>query len=284
MKNSDKLNYLIRKKSEGSNELSLHLHQMFFFEHILMRIEKSNYKDNIILKGGVLLSSIFGCDMRTTKDIDTTLKGIPLNEQSIRKILEDILSIDVNDGCTFKIISIKDIRLEEEYSGYRINVLGMFDKLKNYFFFEISTGDTITPREIKYKYNSIFEDREINIMAYNIETIIAEKFHAIISKNITTTRAKDFYDIYMLMNNHKNNINTKNLVKAIERTFKSRNSKFDIGYFKEIINLIANDSGLIKIFQNYKHKYNYTKNVQYKDTILAINHIIDILEKEIVTL
>ncbi len=284
MKNSDKLNYLIRKKSEGSNELSLHLHQMFFFEHILMRIEKSNYKDNIILKGGVLLSSIFGCDMRTTKDIDATLKGIPLNEQSIRKILEDILSIDVNDGCTFKIISIKDIRLEEEYSGYRINVLGMFDKLKNYFFFEISTGDTITPREIKYKYNSIFEDREINIMAYNIETIIAEKFHAIISKNITTTRAKDFYDIYMLMNNHKNNINTKNLVKAIERTFKSRNSKFDIGYFKEIINLIANDSGLIKIFQNYKHKYNYTKNVQYKDTILAINNIIDILEKEIVTL
>lgn len=284
MKNSDKLNYLIRKKSEGSNELSLHLHQTFFFEHILMRIEKSNYKDNIILKGGVLLSSIFGCDMRTTKDIDATLKGIPLNEQSIRKILEDILSIDVNDGCTFKIISIKDIRLEEEYSGYRINVLGMFDKLKNYFFFEISTGDTITPREIKYKYNSIFEDREINIMAYNIETIIAEKFHAIISKNITTTRAKDFYDIYMLMNNHKNNINTKNLVKAIERTFKSRNSKFDIGYFKEIINLIANDSGLIKIFQNYKHKYNYTKNVQYKDTILAINHIIDILEKEIVTL
>lgn len=284
MKNSDKLNYLIRKKSEGSNELSLHLHQMFFFEHILMRIEKSNYKDNIILKGGVLLSSIFGCDMRTTKDIDATLKGIPLNEQSIRKILEDILSIDVNDGCTFKIISIKDIRLEEEYSGYRINVLGMFDKLKNYFFFEISTGDTITPREIKYKYNSIFEDREINIMAYNIETIIAEKFHAIISKNITTTRAKNFYDIYMLMNNHKNNINTKNLVKAIERTFKSRNSKFDIGYFKEIINLIANDSGLIKIFQNYKHKYNYTKNVQYKDTILAINNIIDILEKEIVTL
>ena len=249
-----------------------------------MRIEKSNYKDNIILKGGVLLSSIFGCDMRTTKDIDATLKGIPLNEQSIRKILENILSIDVNDGCTFKIISIKDIRLEEEYSGYRINVLGMFDKLKNYFFFEISTGDTITPREIKYKYNSIFEDREINIMAYNIETIIAEKFHAIISKNITTTRAKDFYDIYMLMNNHKNNINTKNLVKAIERTFKGRNSKFDIGYFKEIINLIANDSGLIKIFQNYKHKYNYTKNVQYKDTILAINHIIDILEKEIVTL
>ena len=106
---------------------------MFFFEHVLMRIEKSKYKDNIILKGGVLLSSLLGCDMRTTKDIDTTLKGMPLNLETVKNIFEDILSIDLNDDCTFKIISIKDIRLEEN-SGYRINVLGTFDKLKNYFF------------------------------------------------------------------------------------------------------------------------------------------------------
>ena len=284
MKNSDKLNNLIKKRAEGSNELSLHLHQMFFFEHVLMRIEKSKYKDNIILKGGVLLSSLFGCDMRTTKDIDATLKGKTLNEQNIKNIMENILSIDLNDGCTFQIISIKDIRLEEEYSGYRINVLGIFDKIKNYFFFEISTGDTITPREIKYKYNSIFEDKQINIMAYNIETIIAEKFHAIISKNITTTRAKDFYDIYMLINNYQQNINNKTLIKAVERTFKSRNSTFNVEYLKDIMNLIEEDEGLKKVFQNYKQKYDYTKNIKYEDTILAIKQIINILEKEKVTL
>ena len=252
----------------------------FFFEQVLMRIEKSKYKDNIILKGGVLLSSILGCDMRTTKDIDATLKGLPLNENSIKKIFENILSINIDDGCKFQIVSIKDIRLEEEYSGYRINVLGTFDRLKNYFFIEISTGDTITPREIKYKYNSIFEDKQINIMAYTVETILAEKLHAIISKNISTTRAKDFYDIYMLMNKHRDDIDNNTLIKAIERTFKNRNTKSSIEYFREIIELITDDNDLKKLFQNYKNKFDYIQNVTYEDTIKSINQLIDILENE----
>lgn len=163
--NSDKLNALIKNRSKGSNDVSLHLHQMFFFEHVLMRLEKSKYRDNIILKGGVLLSSIIGSDMRTTKDIDATLKSIPLDGESIRNIFDEILSIDIDDGFTFKIENIKNIRLEDEYGGYRINVYGEFDKLKTHFFIEVTTGDIITPGEIKYKYNSIFEDETINIMA-----------------------------------------------------------------------------------------------------------------------
>ncbi len=195
--NSDKINALIKNRAKKSNDVSLHLHQMFFFEHVLMRLEKSKYKDNIILKGGVLLSSIIGSDMRTTKDIDATLKSISLNEESIRNIFEEILSIDINDSFIFKIENIKDIRLEDEYGGYRINVYGEFDKLKTHFFIEVTTGDIITPREIKYKYNSIFEDKTINIMAYTIETIIAEKFESIISKNISTTKAiRQIIDIF----------------------------------------------------------------------------------------
>lgn len=122
--NSDKLNVLIKKRANGSNDVSLHLHQMFFFEHVLMRLEKSKYKDNIILKGGVLLSSIIGSDMRTTKDIDATLKSISLNEESIKNIFEEVLSIDIEDGFIFKIESIKDIRLGDIYSGYRIMYMG----------------------------------------------------------------------------------------------------------------------------------------------------------------
>ena len=95
--NSDKLNDIIKKKSKGNNNLVHHLHQMFFFEHVLMRLEKSKYKDNIILKGGVLLSSIIGEDLRTTKDIDATIKILPLNINSIRNIFEEILSIDIDD-------------------------------------------------------------------------------------------------------------------------------------------------------------------------------------------
>ena len=280
MMNSDKINAIIKNRAKGSNDVSLHLHQMFFFEHVLMRLEKSKYKDNIILKGGVLLSSIIGSDMRITKDIDATLKSAPLNEESIKNIFEEILSIDIVDGFTFKIENIKDIRLESEYGGYRINVYGEFDKLKTHFFIEVTTGDIITPREIKYKYNSIFEDRTINIMAYTIETIIAEKFESIISKNITTTRAKGFYDIYIIVNNYINNINKNILVKAIKRTFQHRNTKFDIEYIKEIFEIIKDSTILKELFNNYSKKIDYVKNIKFEDTIQALNNIIIIIEEK----
>ena len=280
--NSDKLNVLIKKRANGSNDVSLHLHQMFFLEHVLMRLEKSKYRDNIILKGGVLLSSIIGSDMRTTKDIDATLKSIPLNEKTIRNIFEEILSIDIKDGLIFKIESVKDIRLDDVYGGYRINVYGEFDKLKTHFFIEVTTGDIITPREIKYKYNSIFEDKTINIMAYTIETIIAEKFESIISKNISTTRAKDFYDMYIIVNNHIDKINKITLAKAIERTFKHRNTNFNIEYLNETFEIIKDSIVLKELFNNYSKKLNYAKSIKYEDTIDAIKQIIEILDSKII--
>lgn len=280
--NSDKLNEIIKKKSKGNNNLAHHLHQMFFFEHVLMRLEKSNYRDNIILKGGVLLSSIIGEDLRTTKDIDATLKGLPLNMDSIKNISEEILNTKIDDNVNFEIVNLKDIRLEDEYGGFRINVKGTFDKIKTNFFIEITTGDIITPREIKYKYNSIFENKKINIMSYTIETIIAEKFESIISKNITTTRAKDFYDLYILMSKHSNDINNKNLVKAIENTFNKRNTKFNIDNFKEIVEILKESDILKKVFIDYQSKLEYTKEVSFNDTINAINEIINILENGLV--
>lgn len=282
--NSDKLNDIIKKKSKGNNNLAHHLHQMFFFERVLMRLEKSKYRDNIILKGGVLLSSIIGEDLRTTKDIDATLKSLPLNIDSIRNIFDEILSTQIDDNVNFEIVNIKDIRLEDEYGGFRINVKGILDKIRTNFFIEITTGDIITPREIKYKYNSIFEDKKINIMAYTIETIIAEKFESIISKNITTTRAKDFYDIHMLMNKHKSDINNKNLVKAIESTFNKRNTEFNIDNFREMVEILEDSNALKRVFTNYQSKLEYTKEVSFDDTIKSINQIIEILESELVAM
>lgn len=280
--NSDKLNSIIKKRAKGSNDMSLHLHQMFFFEHVLMRLAVSKYKNNVILKGGVLLSSIIGNDMRTTRDIDATLKSIPLNINTIEKIFNEILSIELNDGVKFKIESIKDIRLEDAYGGFRINVFATFDKLKTNFFLEVTTGDIITPREINYKYKSLFEDETINIMTYTVETIIAEKFESIISKNIQTTRSKDFYDLYMLMIKNKDKINKENLIKAIENTFKHRNTNFNIDYLKEVFDIIKDSKILENNFNDYRKKLNYVKNINYEDTISAIKMVIAMLEEELV--
>lgn len=276
--NSDKLNYIIKKKSNGNNNIAHHLHQMFFFECVLRRIEVSKYKNNIILKGGVLLSSIIGEDLRTTKDIDTTLKSVQLNKTNIQNIFNEILAIDINDNVLFKIENIKDIRDEDEYGGFRINVKGEFDKIKTNFFLEVTTGDIITPKEIMYKYNSIFDSDEIKILAYNIETIIAEKFESIVSKNITTTRAKDFYDIYMLLNSDAN-IKDINLLLAIKNTFNKRNTLFDIREFKEIIEIIKESDKLRKVYNDYQLKLEYTHNVSFEDTVDALEKIVNILER-----
>ena len=277
--NSDKLNAIIKKKANGNSNLSHHFHQMFFFEHVLMRLEKSEYKDNIILKGGVLLSSIIGNDLRTTKDIDATLKGLPLTIEMVEEIFKEILSIDIKDNVYFELVSIKDIRITDEYGGFRLNIKGTFYKIRTNFFIEITTGDIITPREIKYKYSSIFEDKKINIMAYTIETIIAEKFESIISKNITTTRAKDFYDLYMLIDNHKDEINNGVLKKAVINTFNKRNTTYDINLFRETLEILESSDTLKNVFMYYQSKLVYPQEVEYKKTIEALNLIIDILSK-----
>lgn len=277
--NSDKLNAIIKKKANGNSNLSHHFHQMFFFEHVLMRLEKSEYKDNIILKGGVLLSSIIGNDLRTTKDIDATLKGLPLTIEMVEEIFKEILSIDIKDNVYFELVSIKDIRITDEYGGFRLNIKGTFYKIRTNFFIEITTGDIITPREIKYKYSSIFEDKKINIMAYTIETIIAEKFESIISKNITTTRAKDFYDLYMLIDNHKDEIDNGVLKRAVINTFNKRNTTYDINLFRETLEILESSDTLKNVFIDYQSKLVYPQKVEYKKTIEALNLIIDILSK-----
>lgn len=277
--NSDKLNAIIKKKANGNSNLSHHFHQMFFFEHVLMRLEKSEYKDNIILKGGVLLSSIIGNDLRTTKDIDATLKGLPLTIEMVEEIFKEILSIDIKDNVYFELVSIKDIRITDEYGGFRLNIKGTFYKIRTNFFIEITTGDIITPRKIKYKYSSIFEDKKINIMAYTIETIIAEKFESIISKNITTTRAKDFYDLYMLIDNHKDEIDNGVLKRAVINTFNKRNTTYDINLFRETLEILESSDTLKNVFMDYQSKLVYPQKVEYKKTIEALNLIIDILNK-----
>lgn len=213
--------------------------------------------------------------------MDATLKGIELNKTEIKKVFTEILNINLDDGVFFKIISIKDIRLEDEYGGFRLNILANLDKNKTYITVELTTGDVITPREIKYSYNCIFENKKIPIMAYTIETILAEKFQAIMERGVLTTRLKDYYDMYVLMNNNYK-INNKTLVKAIENTFSKRNSKFDIEEFKLILEDLKDDNAMRKLWIEYQNKNTYANRIKYEEAIDSINLIVKILEHELI--
>ena len=280
--NSDKLKNIIYKKAHGNSDISQKFYQLFYFERILERISISNYRGQIILKGGLLLTSIIGDDERTTKDMDATLKGIPLTKNDVEKVFNEILHIDIDDGVSFQIISIKDIRLEDEYGGFRLNILSKLDNNKTYITVELTTGDVITPREMKYNYNSIFEDKKIPIMSYPLETVLAEKFQTIVTRGLFNTRLKDFYDVYILINTKIDDLNRSNLIKAIKNTFKRRETNFDLEQFNEVINDLSNDNNMNNLWNEYISKNSYAKNVKFEDTINALKEIIEILESELV--
>ena len=280
--NSDKLKNIIYKKAHGNSDISQKFYQLFYFERILTRISISNYRGQIILKGGLLLTSIIGDDERTTKDMDATLKGIPLTKNDVEKVFNEILHIDIDDGVSFQIISIKDIRLEDEYGGFRLNILSKLDNNKTYITVELTTGDVITPREMKYNYNSIFEDKKIPIMSYPLETVLAEKFQTIVTRGLFNTRLKDFYDVYILINTKIDDLNRSNLIKAIKNTFKRRETNFDLEQFNEVINDLSNDNNMNNLWNEYISKNSYAKNVKFEDTINALKEIIEILESEFV--
>ena len=214
--------------------------------------------------------------------MDATLKGIPLTKNDIEKVFNEILHIDIDDGTSFQIISIKDIRLEDKYSGFRLNILSKLGNNKTYITVELTTGDIITPREMKYNYNCIFEDKKIPIMSYTLETVLAEKFQTIVTRGLLNTRLKDFYDIYILMNTKIDDLNRSNLIRAIKSTFKRRETNFDLEQFNEVINDLSDDNNMNNLWNAYISKNSYAKNVKFEDTINALKEIIAILESELV--
>ena len=228
--------------------------QMYFFERLLYRIGISEYKYNFILKGGLLLSAIFGDERRTTQDMDTMLKGIPLEVKTLEKIIKEIIGIDGKDGITFEIVSIKDIRLIDKYGGLKVKLIGYKEHLRVPLAIDVTVGDPITPKELNFRYKCMFDDAYVNIMAFNKETIIAEKFETFITDNIMNTRAKDFYDLYILLTRFYNDINKDDLVKAIKNTFERRAAKFDINIMASNFDLIKNSEKLRANFNRFKLK------------------------------
>lgn len=279
MISTGKLKSIISKKSGGNNVIAAQLYQMFFFEQILKRISKSKYKNNIILKGGLLLSSILGENMRTTRDMDATLKSIDLDKNGILNIFNEIFNIDLADNINFEIVSISDIRLENEYGGFRINVLGKYENMKIYMFVEITTGDKITPKEIDYNYNSNFTDDIISIFAYTNETIIAEKFETIITRSIANTRLKDFYDIFMIIDSLEIYINKKYMVTAIKNTFLLRGTSTNLLNIIVTIDLINSSEKLRSAWIKYQEKFDFSKGILYDDIIDKLYIIVDILKE-----
>ena len=273
MKTSDQIKGAIRNISKKTGVNPNSLLQMCLFEGILEKISKSKYRENFILKGGLLISSLIGVDVRSTMDMDTTLRGIPLNEVSITNILNEILAIEIDADIEYKLIKLSPIRQEDVYEDFCASISCIFGKINASLNIDITTGDVITPREMNYSYSKILEEGTISIMTYTIETILAEKFETISSRNITTTRARDFYDLYMVYSIYKDKIDKDLLRKAIERTSKYRGSFETALQYKEIVELFRESETPKELWKKYTQNNPYAKDVDFLDTISIYEEI-----------
>ncbi len=273
MINIESIKGKIRSMAEKKNLKAQEVLQIYFFERFLERLSKSKYKNNFVIKGGFLISSLIGIENRTTMDMDTTIKGIALKEEKIKEIVDEIININVDDGIKFEIKDISYIREEDEYENFRISLMANVGKTKNPMKLDLTTGDAITPREIEYTYPCIFSKENIKIMAYPLETILAEKYETIIRRNITTTRMRDFYDLYTLYKLKKDQIDYKVLKEAIERTSDKRGSQEIMKDYEEIIEDIKEDSYQRSLWEVYLSENKYIGDLKF-DKVVGVVRII----------
>lgn len=278
-------NELFEKSKELANRsglTQLELYQRFMFERILERISVSKYNSNFILKGGLLLSAMLGIESRSTRDMDISIKGIDVSKEKMLDVLNEILSIDVNDKVKFKVVDISDIREDDEYGGNKYHLVGKLENLKVALEIDISTGDEITPRELNYEYHSLFENKKIYIDSYNIETILAEKIETILRRGKYNARMKDYYDIYFFLNKLKAEINVDIFRQALENTIMQRDSsKYMKDYHKILDELLTNDR-IHKNWNSYRSKTKYAENINFDDIIsILIAFLNDNIKEEI---
>lgn len=266
MQVKDKLKNIAVKKNIEFNTLL----RLYMYDRFIERLAVSKYRDNFILKGGFYLSTLFGLESRSTKDIDTAIKDTNFTKENVEEMIKSIISIDINDGALINFVKISNIREEDQYGGFRVVLNVKVDTIRETFQIDIATGDPITPKPIVYKYLPILGDGYINIWSYNIETVIAEKLETILRRAEANSRTRDYYDLYLIYTKGWNNVNFNDLHKAIDKTLKKNYT----GNIEEAI-AILKDSKIIKNrWDSYKKKYEYAKNIDYDKIMQCIEEIV----------
>jgi Uncharacterized conserved protein len=274
-KNPMQLKAFIKNKAAEKNISAQIVMQNYMLERLLERISLSEYRNNFILKGGFLIAAIVGLDTRATMDLDTTIKGFPLTHESIREIFEKVCAIKVEDDITFTVLRTTDIREVDDYPGLRVSISADYLPLKVPLTVDVTTGDKITPREIEYSFRLLFDERTISILAYNLETIFAEKLETIISRNIASTRPRDLYDIYILHSLRGEECDVATLKLALEETVKKRGSFEVMPQYKKVMADIQNSPEMRRFWTGYQNEFEYAKDISFEATCHAVIEMLD---------
>ena len=272
---------LIRNLSKKKSADAQILMRNYMMERFLERISLSEYKNQFILKGGMLVAAMVGLDARATMDLDATIKGTNVSVEDVEMIISQIISIPLDDGVSFQVKRISEIMEEADYPGVRVSMETKFDGVITPLKIDISTGDVITPREIKYKFNLMLEDRTIEVWAYNLETVLAEKLETVISRNVTNTRMRDFYDIYILQKLYGEQLSKDVLRDALVATAKKRETleQIETEDIDEVFDEIQSSSVMENLWKAYQRNYSYSADIPWHIIMKSIRTLYEIISK-----
>ena len=272
---------LVRNLSKKKSADAQILMRNYMMERFLERISLSEYKNQFILKGGMLVAAMVGLDARATMDLDATIKGTNVSVEDVEMIISKIISIPLNDGVLFRIKRISEIMEEADYPGVRVSMETKFDGVITPLKIDISTGDIITPREIKYNFYLMLENRTIEVWAYNLETVLAEKLETVISRNVTNTRMRDFYDIYILQKLYGEQLSKDVLRDALVATAKKRETleQIETEDIDEVFDEIQSSSVMENLWKAYQRNYSYSADIPWHTIMKSIRTLYEIISK-----
>ena len=247
--------------------------QNYMFERLLNRLSVSEYKDKFVVKGGMLIAAIVGLDIRSTMDLDATLRNLPLTEEKLNEAIHSICKIDLEDDVVFEVKTIDAIRQDDIYGGYRVRLDAIYDTIITPLSIDISTGDVITPEAVKYEFSGMFDENIcISLWGYNIETVIAEKIETILRRGVFSTRPRDYYDIYILGTTQEYDAET--LKEALKATAKHRGSTEQIADVEGILKQISESDDLKDMWEKYRKKYPYASDISYEEILEVLKAIV----------
>ena len=277
-KTSRQLKDKIANLSGNDSKKAQTLIRKYMMERFLVRISQSEYRNNFILKGGMLVSALVGVESRATMDIDTTVRSMTLTKENAESTINKIINIDLDDGIQYEIKKVEDIMEEHDYSGIRFTLSVTLEKLRDTIKIDISTGDEITPSAIEFSYPMMFNDEIINILSYNLETMLAEKLETVIARATLNTRMRDFYDIHILWSERAEVINVDTLRNAIVNVARKRETIKLFDNINEILDDISQSDYLQNNWNNYKKSNYYVGDLEWQDVLKTT---IEILKKEV---
>ena len=265
----------IKSVAKQNNADARTLMRIYMMERFLERLAQSEYRDNFIIKGGILVTAMIGVVHRSTMDIDTSMKNLNLSAEDALRVVNQVKDIDLDDGVSFEVKDVSNIMDEMEYPGIRVTMNANVGKLITPLKIDISTGDVITPRAIEFNYDLLLEDRSISLWSYNLETILAEKLQTVLARGILNTRMRDFYDIRMLLDTYEDKVNKAVLKDAFAATCKKRGTDHLQEQAEEIIKIIEADEQLRVLWRAYQKKYSYAAEIDYASVISGVRKLMD---------